>query len=139
MEYYQRKGHYRKRKDGTRIYIKPMRVRNTRRRTTSLTKKNYPRYIRSAFIRSQKKMFGKDYWKTSLGRYGYKQIATKNARQRHLALANAIRKLGYSTVCDRMKKMVGMNKKKIKRKSVVSKKSVEMIEKDYEWMRNLKL
>jgi len=133
MEYFIRKGHYRTRKDGTQIYVKPMQVRKTRRRTSSITKQTYPRYIRASMIRTQRRLFGNDYWKTSLGRYGYKNIKNKTTRQRHIALANASRKLGYKVVLERMKKTVKyMRNKNSKRKTRV----FDILKNDYEWLNN---
>ena len=135
MEYFTRKGHYRTRKDGSKIFIQPTRVRKTRRRTSSMTKQNYPRYIRSSMIRSQKKLFGKDYWKTSLGRYGYKNLRSKTTRQRHIALENAVRKLGYDVVLNRMKKTVKhMKTQKNRRTSKRGTRMYDIMNADYMWL-----
>lgn len=112
QEYFHRKGYYRHKRDGTIVYVKPTLVKNNRRKTRSLTKNKYKRYVMSARIRSQKKMFGKNYWKYSLGRFGYKNLINKNAKQRHNALNRAISKFGYDTVKDRVKKTLGALQRK---------------------------
>jgi len=111
MESYRRE-HYRTNKRGEKVLIPGKWIKYNRKRNSQPDGKPKKRFYRSAQIRSLKKNFGKEYYKYTLGRFGYKDLKNKTSRQRHIALERAISKFGYKIVVQRLIKICALIEKK---------------------------